>query len=192
MVEQNHYYLSGEINDESVQEPIDWILRKDEQAGNDRAKFLSLIINSPGGRPHAAMALVDIMKASEIDVRTIGIGRVMSAATLIFASGEAETRLLTPTTSFMTHQLRVSVGGATPKGLENYCHNAEVGAGHIADVYFECCHGRMTKDEICEKLLTDENSYFTATQVMEELGLADDVDKDYRKYMNQDESHAAA
>jgi ATP-dependent Clp protease protease subunit len=68
---------------------------------------INLIINSEGGDLVGAIALVEVINASVIPVRTIAIGECASAALVIFMSGHQ--RVVTPTSSLLSHQL--SSGG---------------------------------------------------------------------------------
>jgi ATP-dependent protease ClpP protease subunit len=56
-----------------------------------------------------AFALIDIMRNSHFPVRTIGIGNVMSAAFLIFASGQKGNRYIAKNASSMCHQFTDSM-----------------------------------------------------------------------------------
>ena len=81
----NHInFLTGEICEENVTEIIRWIAY--ENTLNTEIP-LTLFINSTGGSLTDAFALIDIMHNSHRKIRTFGIGNVMSAAFLVFATG---------------------------------------------------------------------------------------------------------
>lgn len=109
--EMNHHYLVGGIDDDSVKPAIDWILSKNSLNVDERPKFLSLIINSPGGEIDAAFALIHTMRSSDIDIQTIGLGTVASAATFVFIEGTIGRRILTEDVKFITHKPLMDVSG---------------------------------------------------------------------------------
>src|SRR5437763_338647 len=64
---------------------------------------INLMINSEGGDLTAAFALITVMEASVIPIRTIAIGECASAGLVILMAGHQ--RVITPTASVMSHQL---------------------------------------------------------------------------------------
>jgi ATP-dependent Clp protease protease subunit len=121
LLENSVHFLSGEIDDENINECIKWIVYENLDT---RDKTLTLYINSTGGDLYSALALVDIMKSSEHSIRTITIGSAMSAAFLIAASGTKGERYVGKNATFMCHQFTESTEGkyhdlkATMKGNE--------------------------------------------------------------------------
>lgn len=99
----NHvHFLVGEICEENINEAIRWITYENlEQKPN---KVLTLYVNSYGGDLYQAFALIDVMRVSKHPVRTIGLGTIMSAAFLIFASGSKGQRYIAQNTGIMCHQ----------------------------------------------------------------------------------------
>lgn len=101
LLDNSVFFLEGDIEEENVGKCIKWITYENL---DPKEKVLTLYINSTGGDLYQAFALIDIMKHSEHPIRTIGIGAVMSAAFLIFASGTKGERYASKNTSFMCHQ----------------------------------------------------------------------------------------
>jgi ATP-dependent protease ClpP protease subunit len=85
------HFLIGEIDEENVNECIKWLAYENIDLKADRV--LTLYVNSQGGDLYEAFGLIDMMRNSQIPIRTIGYGSVMSAAFLIVASGAAGDRL---------------------------------------------------------------------------------------------------
>ncbi len=106
LLDNSIFYLNGEIEESNIEKCIKWITYENLEK---KEKILTLYINSTGGDLYQAFALIDIMKHSEHPVRTIGIGAVMSAAFLIFASGTQGERYASKNTSFMCHQFTSGV-----------------------------------------------------------------------------------
>lgn len=97
----NIHFLVGEINEDTVKSAIKWIVYENLES---KEKTLTLYVNSTGGDLYQAFALIDVMRSSNHIIRTVGIGAVMSAAFLIFASGDKNERYAARNTSFMCHQ----------------------------------------------------------------------------------------
>ena len=97
------YFLIGEIDEENVNECIKWLAYENIDAKPDRV--LTLYVNSQGGDLYEAFGLIDMMRNSQIPIRTIGYGSVMSAAFLIVASGAPGERYVTKNCGIMCHQL---------------------------------------------------------------------------------------
>ena len=101
LLDNSVHFLTGEINEESIEECIKWIVYENLDA---KEKILTLYVNSTGGDLYQAFALIDIMQSSKHSVRTIAVGSVMSAAFLIFTSGTKGERYLAANTGIMCHQ----------------------------------------------------------------------------------------
>lgn len=102
LLEHRTHFLSGDITEDNVERCIKWILY--ENYTPTPTKSLTLYINSTGGDLYSSFALIDVMKHSKHPIHIIGVGSVMSAALLIFASGENGHRYAMSHTSFMCHQ----------------------------------------------------------------------------------------
>lgn len=100
------HFLVGEINEDTIKNAIKWIVYENLDA---KEKVLTLYVNSTGGDLYQAFALIDVMRSSNHTIRTVGIGAVMSAAFLIFASGDKGERYAARNTSFMCHQFSESM-----------------------------------------------------------------------------------
>ena len=105
LLEKSHYFLTGEITEETVNDCIKWITYENLIVQPRENKFLTLYINSIGGDLYSAFALIDIMKASKLKIKTIGIGSIMSAGFLIFISGAKGQRYIAKNTGIMCHQM---------------------------------------------------------------------------------------
>ena len=97
------YVFMEPVSSESVRPIIEWIL-VENHVRKKKAKELLLMICSEGGDLQSAFALIDVMRASEIPVKTVGLGQIASAGLCIFIAGAAGRRVLTPNTSILSHQ----------------------------------------------------------------------------------------
>lgn len=106
LLENSVFFLTGDIEEENINECIRWIAYENLSQKTD--KILTIYINSQGGDLYQALGLIDMMNNSQIPIRTIGYGSVMSAAFLILASGTKGERYVAPNTGIMCHQLSAS------------------------------------------------------------------------------------
>jgi ATP-dependent Clp protease protease subunit len=100
--ESGVHFLVGEINEDNINQAIKWIVFENIAPLPNRV--LTLYINSPGGDLYQTLALIDMMSNSQIPVRTIGFGNVMSSAFLILSSGARGERYIAQHTGIMCHQ----------------------------------------------------------------------------------------
>ena len=96
------HYLNGELSEENISKCIKWILAANLQKKPKRT--LKLYINTVGGDLYETFGLIDVMRDSYHHISTIGIGAVMSAGVLIFASGKHCERYIGKNAGIMNHQ----------------------------------------------------------------------------------------
>lgn len=169
LLEHSTYFINGEINEESIGKAVKWLVY--ENLDDSKEKILTLYINSTGGDLYQTFGFIDLMQASPHVIRCIGIGAVMSAAFLIFASGDHGQRFAAKNTSFMCHQFTES--------MDSKYHDLKATMKEN-----DTCNERMVqvlKDAtglapsvIKKKLLPASDVYLTAREVLE-LGVADHI-----------------
>lgn len=72
---------------------------------------INVYINSGGGAVDSALAMYDAMTTCSCPIRTIGMGTVASAATLLMAAGDKGNRVLTQNCRVMIHQVSTAMSG---------------------------------------------------------------------------------
>lgn len=70
----------------------------------DPHKPVTVLINSPGGSADAGFAMYDLLRWTDVPVRTVANGLVASAAVLVFLAAPKGSRLCLPNSRFMLHQ----------------------------------------------------------------------------------------
>lgn len=168
LLDNNVHFLTGEIAEENIEQAIKWIVYSNL---NNAEKTLTLYINSSGGDLYQAFALIDIMKGSRFPIRTIGLGSIMSAAFLIFASGTKGLRFIAPNTGIMCHQFS--------DAQEGKYHDIKAQA-----VESDHCNRRMLEilkeatglpaSKVKAKLLPPTDVYLTADELID-LSVADAI-----------------
>ena len=71
------YVFMDEVNSESIRPVIEWILCENF-VNKKKRKELLLMICSEGGDVSAAFALIDVMRSSNIFIKTVGLGSISS------------------------------------------------------------------------------------------------------------------
>jgi len=168
LLENNIFYLFGEIDEANVAECIKWILYENTE---NKEKILTLYINSTGGDLYNAFALIDAMRNSKHPVRTIAIGSAMSAAFLIFASGYRGERYAAKNCSFMCHQYSDNLSGKH-HDLKATMRDGELCNQKMIDVLKEATGFPTAK--IKSKLIPASDVYLSAQECVD-FGIADHI-----------------
>jgi len=168
LLDNSIFYLNGEIEETNIEKCIKWITYENLEK---KEKVLTLYINSTGGDLYQAFALIDIMKNSEHPIRTIGIGAVMSAAFLIFASGTQGERYASKNTSFMCHQFTSGTDGKY-HDLKAEMKETESLNAKMVDILKEATG--LAPSVVKRKLLPASDVYLTAEETVE-LSVADQI-----------------
>ena len=169
LLSASFHYLGNDIDEDSVSSAIRWIVY--ENLKPEPEKILTLMINSVGGDLSQAFALIDIMKNSKHSIRTIGVGSVISAAFLIFASGTKGERFIARNTSIMCHQYSDTYEGKH-HDLKSFAKEAEMTNDRMLRV-LQSASG-LTSREVKSKLLTPSDVWLSAEELVK-LGIADHI-----------------
>jgi ATP-dependent Clp protease protease subunit len=166
LLENHTHFLVGEIDENNINDCIKWITYENLDS---KEKTLTLYINSTGGDLYQAFALIDVMSNSTHPIRVIGLGAVMSAAFLIFASGTKGERLASPNTSFMCHQFSAGVEAKYHDIKAEMKENESLNTKMVS-ILKEATG--LPPHKIKAKLLPASDVYLTAEEVVE-FGVAD-------------------
>ncbi len=166
LLENHTHFLTGEIDEDNVGECIKWITYENLDS---KEKVLTLYINSMGGDLYQAFALIDVIQSSNHAIRMIGIGSVMSAAFMIFASGTKGERYAAKNTSFMCHQFSSGVE-AKYHDIKAEMKENEALNNKMVAILKEATG--LAPSKIKSKLLPASDVYLTSEEVVE-LGIAD-------------------
>ncbi len=165
----------GEVTEDKAAEFISalLVLAQTKSDEDDRAEDIKIYVNTYGGSADEMFAIYDVMNWCKefCDVQTIGIGKVMSAGTLILAAGTKGKRYLSSHCRVMMH----SVNGGHVGELHNLQNEMEQMAG-LQDSYIQAMSAEtnMTKRQIQTLINKKINVYLDAEQAIEK-GLADEV-----------------
>jgi ATP-dependent Clp protease, protease subunit len=155
--------LMGSINEESIKPTIEWILHEN-LCRKKKNKELLLMICSEGGNLEDAFALIDVMRTSRIPVKTVGLGVIASAGLMIFISGHAGRRVLTPNTSILSHQFSAGHAGKAHE-LFATIKDFELTQQRMLTLYQECTG--LDEHQIRDVLLPAQDVYLSAQEALE-------------------------
>lgn len=162
----------GDIDDDVATEFINSVL---EVSGENPQAPITVYISSEGGNMYNMFAMHDIMRQVPNHIHTIGIGRVMSAATLILAAGDK--RSVSSNTYIMLHEPSY----AAP---ENKVSQYERELEHLKDLKNKMYSllseytGQTVKKIAAD--LDNQDHYISADEAVK-YGLADEVISAHRK-----------
>jgi ATP-dependent Clp protease protease subunit len=165
--DDHNHFLTGEINGESVEKAIRWIMMGSNNPSPDHP--MRLYINSDGGSLIDAFALVDVMRTSPVPIATLGMGNLMSSAFMIFAAGTLGKRAIAKNTSIMIHQFNSDYTG---KYHDMKAYAEEIDRINYRMVAELARNGNFNEMEVSTKLLKPSDVWLTAEGLVE-LGFAD-------------------
>ena len=174
--------LYGDVEEEKIAEVIAGLLSlhhlgkpppPEEGEEPEEGKPIELYVSTYGGSADDMAALVDIMDMVKKDcpIKTIGIGKVMSAGVLILASGTKGERTIGKNCRVMIHSVIAGSSGAL-HNLENEL--AEV--KKMQEVYLDSLveATNLTKKQLKSFMRRKTNVYLTAEEAIK-YGIADKI-----------------
>ena len=166
--EAGMYVFMGEITDDAIRPIIEWILVENHVV-RKKKKELLLMICSEGGAMESAFALIDVMRASSIPIKTVGLGSVASSALLIFLAGTPGRRMLTPNTTILSHQYS---WGSDGKHHELFAMTKEFGLAQQRMMDHYRVTTGLDEEVIKQRLLPASDVYLSAEEALA-LGICD-------------------
>jgi ATP-dependent Clp protease protease subunit len=149
------------------------VLSQTKEKGQERADDIKLYISTYGGSADEMFGIYDVMNFCKqfCDIQTIGLGKVMSAGTLMLSAGTKGKRKLGKHCRVMVH----SVNGGQVGDIHNLQNELEQTVA-LQDSYIQAMSDetRMSKKQIQSLINQKVNVYLTAEEAIEK-GLADEV-----------------
>lgn len=168
----SQFLLYGDLEGDPVSNCASWLISCNTE-DEEPPDVCVLYINSPGGDLHGAFSLIELIRASNIPVKTIALGQIASAALMVFCAGTKGYRVLTPTTSCMAHNYSTQISGSHSDlmGVYNELKSLD---NRIAQTFVDSSHGALTKKQVHSRLLKPVDCYIPVDKMIE-YGLADYV-----------------
>lgn len=164
------YVFMGDVEQENIKPIIEWILHENHVV-KKKKKELLLMVCSEGGDMGAAFALIDVIHSSPIPIKTVGLGVIASAGLLIFIAGHKGRRVLTPSTSILSHQFSWSSEGKAHELFATMREFELTQARMIA--HYEACTG-LDSEQIRKHLLPPQDIWLSSEEALA-LGICDHV-----------------
>jgi ATP-dependent Clp endopeptidase proteolytic subunit ClpP len=166
--------LFCEVSDEKIAELVHALLYLNEQnklLKEEERKPVEFYISTYGGSADDMFALYDVMKMveQEMEIHTIGMGKVMSAGVPLLAAGTKGKRKIGKNCRVMIHSVIAGQHGA----LHNLLNEMEA-IEQIQKMYINCLveNTSMTKKDVKNMLERNVNVYLSAEEAVD-LGIAD-------------------
>lgn len=102
LIKARSIFLSGHIDEASAKIVIENLIRMEKDSP---LEDIELYIDSYGGFIDSMFAIIDTMNLIHCDIKTICVGKAISAAAIILSSGAKGKRIITPNARTMIHQL---------------------------------------------------------------------------------------
>ena len=177
------FMLYGDVNEERAGDIVSALLLlgdkkrvekyKKKIAPKKELEDIKFYISTYGGSADDMMAIHDMMRITKAnrDIETIGMGKIMSAGTLLLASGTRGKRKIMKNCRVMIHAVSAGNVGA----IHNLVNEMEE-IQNIQDMYIAalCEQTLLTKRQLKKMLDQKVNVYLSAEEAVE-YGLADEV-----------------
>ena len=179
--------LYGEINEDQAKDIIATMILLAESADIEEledpedpeseiktvTRPFEVVISTGGGNADDMMSIYDMMRLirDKVDIETVGIGKVMSAGTLLLAAGTKGKRKIGRNCRVMIHA--VSGGSVGPM---HEITNEFKEIKKIQESYINCMadESNMSVQQIRKFLKQKTNVYLSAEEAVE-LGIADEI-----------------
>jgi ATP-dependent Clp protease protease subunit len=161
--------LYGPVDEEMIEKTITSMMALSYMGGDT----IQMIISTGGGLATEMFALYDVMRniREDIEIVTLGLGKVMSAGVLLLAAGTKGKRKIGKHTRVMIHGLKTDLGGYLNDIKNDY---DELRA--IEKIYIDALskETNMTKTKLRE-LFAERRDIFISAEEAVEYGIADEV-----------------
>ena len=166
--------LFAEVAEEKIAELIHALLvvAENEHDKEDEKKIpIDFYLSTYGGSADDMFALYDILRLvrEDIMIRTVGLGKVMSAGVLLLAAGTKGERRIGKNCRVMIH----SVMGGNHGSLHNMMNEMEA-IEQLQEMYCDCLveETKLSRSKLKKMIERKVNVYLTAEEAVE-LGIAD-------------------
>lgn len=170
--QSKRHLLMDEINDETCRAAMRflWHFENAPREGNDH---LTLVVNSPGGAVHSALALIDMMERHKWPIATYATGMAASCGLLISMAGTKGLRRVHKNCGVLSHEFSTGMFG-NYSDLEADSVHLEHLDNVIVDHYVK--HTKKNRTYIKKHLLKPVNVWLTGEEAVKH-GLYDEVVK---------------
>lgn len=161
--------LYGPIDEENIEKAVTTVLAF-SCLGSEP---IQMIISTNGGLATEMFALYDVMRGTrkDIELSTIGLGKIMSAGVLLLAAGTKGKRKVGKHCKVMIHGLKTEIGGYMGDIQNDYDELKSIESVYIKALAKET---NMSKKYLKNLFREKRDIYLTAEEAVE-LGIADEI-----------------
>jgi ATP-dependent Clp protease protease subunit len=171
--------LFGNLEEETLADVVQSLVALNEAAMEENARreeeeelpSLRFYISTWGGDVHGMFAVYDLMRSvrEEVEIETIGLGKVMSAGVLLLAAGTKGMRTVGRNTRIMLHGIKSATHGGIPS-LENEMEETRWLQDRMVEAL--AAESKLTKSKI-QKMIAKRIDYYISAEEAVEMGIAD-------------------
>ena len=159
--------LYGDVSEQIMQQIVMQVIAFAETSNAP----INMILSTYGGSVDEMFSLYDLIKYIAAPVHTIGMGKVMSAGTLLLAAGEKGKRLIGRSARVMIHPV---AGGAEGDIFDVENNVKEMRRLQDLMVGFLSDETKMSRKQV-EGIMTKGTEHYLTADEAVELGIADKV-----------------
>lgn len=161
--------LYGPVDEEMIEKTITSMMALSYMGGDT----IQMIISTGGGLATEMFALYDVMRniREDIEILTLGLGKVMSAGVLLLAAGTKGKRKIGKHTRVMIHGMKTDLGGYLNDIKNDYDELKQIEKIYIDALSKET---NLTKTKLRE-MFAERRDIFLSAEEAVEYGIADEV-----------------
>lgn len=152
------------------------IVKKIRRAADFPERPIEIYISTFGGSVYAAISICDAILAVPNHVKTIGIGKIMSAGGPILCVGDE--RVMTENSFLMIHDINGGSFGSPSEMLAELEHIRQLKTSMAS--YFE--RFSKLKQEEVGKMFDDKKNYYFSAQEALEMGIVDRIESQTKEH----------
>jgi len=160
-------HLTGNVDEETIAHVQAQIF----ELATSSKDPIHLVVSTYGGSVDEMFSLYDVMKFVPAPIYTVGLGKVMSAGSLILASGEKGHRLIGATTRVMIHSLSAGAFGNLFEMMNEVSELKRLQSLYVEKMAQET---KMSKSQV-EKMLSSKLDVIISAEEAISLGIVDKI-----------------
>lgn len=161
------HLLFGEVDNWTIKEAVTFVLKANLLLKDD----ITIMLNTVGGDVAEGFGLIDVMEASRLPIRTVGMGNIISMGMLIICAGAPGKRIMLKNTTAMAHQFAAYVDGKFHELVAQHRSNIYTKEQFVAHFLK---HTKMSVKQINDIIFSPSDRYLSPSEC-KKYGLIDKV-----------------
>lgn len=168
------HLLFGEVDNWVIKDAVTFVLKANLLLQDD----ITIVLNTVGGDVAEGFGLIDVMEASRLNIRTVGMGNIISMGMLIICAGTPGKRVMMKNTTAMAHQFNSYATGKFHELIAQNESNLYTKEQFI--IHFQK-HTKMTKKQIEDIMFGKSDKYLSPAEC-KKYGLIDKIVDELPKF----------